>query len=65
MGGRNHSSNLLFLNLKVKEKLGIGEEFSIQHDCVSDKRVEEQQKALNEGRQVIKERVIQLKELNV
>jgi len=62
---KNDTNYITRCILKVKEKPGIGEEFSIQHDCVSDKRVEEQQKALNEGRQLIKERVIKLKELNV
>jgi len=48
--------------LKVEGKDGEGDEFSIIHTEVSDKRVQEQDKVVTEGRKIIKEKVLKLKQ---
>ena len=47
---------------QVDGKEGVGEEFSIIHTDVSDKRVQEQEEIITEGRKIIKERVVMLKQ---
>lgn len=47
--------------LKVEGKNFTGQEFSIIHPVVSDKRVDEQNKVITEGRKIISERVSMLK----
>jgi len=47
--------------LKVEGKNLKGQEFSIIHPTVSDKRVDEQNKVITEGRKIISERVNMLK----
>ena len=46
----------------VEGKNGKGEEFSVIHPEVSDKRVAEQEKVIDEGRKIISERVNMLKQ---
>ena len=46
----------------MEGKNGKGEEFSIIHSEVSDKRVVEQEKVIAEGRKIISERVNMLKQ---
>ena len=48
--------------IQVEGRNGVGDEFSIIHNEVSDKRVQEQEKVLTEGRKIIREKVIQLRE---
>ena len=57
---------LLAINLsynlpQVEGKNLKGQEFSIIHPTVSDKRVDEQNKVITEGRKIISERVSMLK----
>ena len=42
---------------QVEGRDGKGDEFSIIHNNVSDKRLKEQEDILNEGRKIIEERV--------
>ena len=53
--------NLSYNLTQVEGKNFTGQEFSIIHPTVSDKRVDEQNKVITEGRKIISERVSMLK----